>query len=375
MNRFEEERKRFPVTEKYAYLDHASRGPLSPPARELIDRELEELKFLNPEQLKTMHAKFQTAREGIASLLRTTPEAIAFVASTSMGVATAAGSLPFKPGDNVICAKGEFPANVFPWLNLTFRDVEVRFLEAVPGGITADHVKTAMDSRTRAVALSWVGFCDGSRVDTQGIGSLCKENGTFFALDAIQGVGALQVDLEGIDILVCGSAKWTLAPQGGGFIYVRPDLIEQLHPDRVGWLSVAQNADLKNLTALTDYRFELAKDARRFETGSSSPLTHLALGASCAYFKQLGPKVMEERIIELCDYMIEGLRKKGMETAIPIIDGRRSGIVCFPAPDPEKLIRRLHDADVLVSTREGNIRAGIHFYNNEEDVDRLLDVV
>ena len=81
-------------------------------------------------------------------------------------------------------------------------------------------------------------------------------------------------DLEGIDILVCGSAKWTLAPQGGSFIYVLPDLIEQLHPDRVGRLSVTQNADLKNLTALTDYRFELAKDARRFETVSSSPLTN-----------------------------------------------------------------------------------------------------
>ena len=175
-----------------------------------------------------------------------------------------------------------------------------------------------------------------------------------------------------MDVLVSGGGKWTLAPQGSGFVYIRPSLVPEIYPDRVGWLSMASTADLGDLNALTDYRFELVGDARRVETGSNSLLTQTALGESCRYLTELGPEAVEERIIALCDYLVEGLRKKGHPIVTPLVEGRRSGIVCFRVEDAVDLAERLVERDVIVSAREGNVRVGIHFYNDEDDVDRLL---
>ncbi len=370
--RFREERDRFPITKRYAYLNHAGRGPLSPPAHAVILVLTEEMLYTHPDQLSGMIENLRRTRRSIAELIGAPTTSIGLVPNTSSGIAMAAGSLPIVSGDNVICAEGEFPANVYPWLNLTRRGVEVRFLESRPGGVTVDQVREAMDEKTRVVALSWVGFSDGTRIDTAAIGNLCTDRGVRFVVDAIQGVGALQVDLEGIDILVSGGGKWTLAPQGTGFVYIHPQLVEKLHPDRIGWLSIASLAEMDDLNALTKYEFELVGDARRVETGINSILTQTALGESCRYFVELGVQAIEKRIIGLCDYLGEGLRRKGYPILTPIVDGRRSGIVCFKADDAVNLVNRLKERDVIVSAREGNVRAGIHFYNNEEDVDRLL---
>jgi cysteine desulfurase/selenocysteine lyase len=370
--RFREERAKFPVTRRYAYLNHAGRGPLSPPALAAMRRITEQMLYVHPDQLPGMIEDFRRARSSIAGLIGAPATSIGFVPNTSSGIAMAAGSLPIQSGDNVICARGEFPANVYPWLNLTRRGVEVRFLENRPGGVTVDQVLEAMDSRTRAVALSWVGFSDGARIDTAAIGGLCAERGAYFVLDAIQGVGALRVDLEGVDILVSGAGKWTLSPQGAGFAYIRPSLVEKLQPDRIGWLSIAGLAELGDLNALTDYHLKLVGDARRVETGSNSVLTQTALGESCRYLKELGPEAVEARIIALCDYLVDGLRRKGRPIVTPLVEGRRSGIVCFGVEDAVNLVERLIERDVIVSAREGKVRAGIHFYNDEDDVDRLL---
>ncbi len=372
MHRFEKERSRFAVTQQYTYLNHASRGPISPPAREAMERIIDDAVTVHPDQIPGMAGDFDGARQSIADLIGAAKRSIAFIPNTSTGIAMAAGSLPIAAGDNVIGARGEFPSNIFPWLNLARRGVDVRLLEQRPGGITADQVRGAMDERTRVVALSWVGFSDGARIDVPAIAELCASNRSYFVLDAIQGIGALKAELEGVHFLVCGSGKWTLVPQGGGFVYIDPDLIESLHPDRVGWLSVASNADMTDFSSLTEYDFELVNDARRVETGSNSLLVQTALGASSAYLHSLGPEAIEKRVIELCDTLIDELRRKGIEIATPIFDGRRSGIVSFPMPDAPAVAARLIEQKVIVSAREGKIRTGIHFYNNEDDVGRLL---
>ncbi len=372
---FVEERRRFPVTERYAYLNHASRGPLSPPAFAVIERVAREMLLVHPDQQAEMARDFRDARRSMADLIGAPEGSTAFVPNDSAGLAMAAGSLPLRAGDNVICARGEFPANIYPWLNLTRRDIEVRFIEPGPAGVTPDQVREIMDSRTRILALSWVNFSNGARIDTAALGSLCAERGISFVVDAIQGVGALQLDLAGIDILVCGGGKWTLSPQGGGFIYIRPDLIANLQPDHVGWLSMAAHADLERFDDLTQYSFDLAQDARRVETGSNALLAQLAMGASCTYLHGLNIARIETRIVQLCDYLIEGLQRKGIPVTAPVAGGLRSGVVCFAADDPAVTVRQLIERDVIVSLREGNIRVGIHFYNNEEDVDRLLDAL
>lgn len=372
--RIERERARFPVTKRYAYLNHASRGPLSPPAAEAVERVAEEMLYCHPSQITGMVEDLDQTRAAVAELIGAGKRSIGLVANTSSGLALAAGSLPVGEGDNIVLRRGEFPANILPWLNLRRRGVEVRWLENRPGGVTVDDLAAVCDGATRIVSLSWVDFADGSRIDTAALGGFCQEREVRFVVDAIQGVGALEVDLSGIDVLVCGGGKWTLAPQGGGFIYLAPELVEEMEPDRLGWLSVVPNADLK-LDRLTDYEQPLAPDGRRFEAGSNSLLTQIALGASCNYLADMGAKHIEKRIVELCDYLIEGLTAAGQTITSPRVEGRRSGIVTFSAPEPETLLQRLLERDIIVSLREGDIRVGVHFYNNRADLDRLLEAL
>ncbi|MBD3400344.1 MAG: aminotransferase class V-fold PLP-dependent enzyme [Candidatus Coatesbacteria bacterium] len=372
--RIERERARFPVTKRYAYLNHASRGPLSPPAAESVERVAEEMLYCHPSQITGMVEDLDQTRAAVAELIGSGKRSIGLVANTSSGLALAAGSLPVGAGDNIVLRRGEFPANILPWLNLRRRGVEVRWLENRPGGVTVDDLAAVCDGATRIVSLSWVDFADGARIDTAALGGFCREREVRFVVDAIQGVGALEVDLSGIDVLVCGGGKWTLAPQGGGFIYLAPELVEELEPDRLGWLSVVPNADLK-LDRLTDYEQPLAPDGRRFEAGSNSLLTQIALGASCNYLADMGAKHIEKRIVELCDYLIEGLTAAGQTITSPRIEGRRSGIVTFSAPEPQTLLQRLLERDIIVSLREGDIRVGVHFYNNRADLDRLIEAL
>jgi len=322
-----------------------------------------------------MNDDFEGARKSIGDLIGASPRSIGFCANVSSGLAMIAGSLPIMEGDNVICAKGEFPANIYPWMNLERRGVEVRFIDPAPGYATPDMVLKLIDSKTKAVSLSWVGFSNGARIDTGSIGALCKEKEIFFIVDAIQGLGALKVDLSYINFLVCGGGKWSLSPQGGGFVYIDPGLINDFYPDRTGWLSMAANADMKQFHSLTDYKFDLADDARRIEPGSNSILCQLALGESCRYIHSLDPVKIEKRIVDLCDYLIDGLLKMNLDVTSYHGESLRSGIVTFSTPDPVAKADALFKEKIVVSAREGNIRVGIHFYNNEDDLDRLLSVI
>jgi selenocysteine lyase/cysteine desulfurase len=367
------ERDRFEVTKNYTYLNHASRGPLSPPAREIIKTVADEMLTVHPSQIKGMRDGFAQARQSMADLINAPVTSIGLVPNTSSGIAMAAGSLPIERGDNIICAQGEFPANIYPWMNLTFRGVEVRLLDRNPNGISVDQVREAMDERTKVVALSWIGFADGARIDTTAIGGLCAEKKIFFVLDAVQGVGAMRVDLADIDVLVSGSGKWSLSAQGGGFVYLSPMLLENLHSDRVGWLSMTPNCEMDDFSNLVDYKFTLAEDARRVETGSNSLLTQFALGASCRYLYDLGKRKIEERIIALCDYLVTGLRSRGYSITTPVDSPLRSGIVAFRVDEPAATVERLLERKIILSAREGSLRVGLHFYNTTEDIDRLLE--
>ena len=369
------ERARFPLAKDFAYLDHASRGPLSPPAVEMIGRITEEMVHLHPDLQTRMPGDFEAAREGIGALIGASPRSVAFCLNVSAGLSQVAGALPLAEGDRILCARGEFPANIYPWLNLKRRGLNVDFIEPGPEGITPDLVARGLTSKTRVAALSWVGFSDGVRIDLAGIGAVCRERDVFFVTDTMQGLGALEPDLSGVDIAVNGGGKWLLSPQAGGFIYVRPELIERLNPDHVGWLSMEGLADCKDFGSLLDYRFALCRDARRLETGSNSLISQLPLGASCRYLAELGPARIERRIRYLAARLREGLARKGLETAGPAEENRRSGIVAFAVEDAKKTVKRLFEAGVIVSAREGRIRTGIHFYNDETDVDRLLSAL
>ena len=219
-------RKQFPVAENYIYFNHAAIAPVPLSVRDQIQECLkkycEQGIVCNREFLQDVD---QTRRLA-ARLINATPSEITFVKNTTQGIQIAANGISWEPGDNVLIPENEFPANVFPWLNLGGRGVETRFIPVNDGRFTVREIERFMDKRTKAVSVSAVSFTNGFRCDLDAIGRLCKDRGVFFIVDAIQALGALKIDVKKsmIDLLSADAHKWLLGTPGDRYcIYFRYD--------------------------------------------------------------------------------------------------------------------------------------------------------
>jgi cysteine desulfurase/selenocysteine lyase len=364
----------FPITEEYAYLNHASIAPYSVPVARAMDDFIARRHRRGWLDAPKWKDRLEEVRGLVGQLIAAAPEEIAFTSNTSHGLNIVASSIGWREGDNLIGAETEFPANVYPWLNLRRRGVEVRLAPARDNRILIEDIAALMDKRTRLVALSFVEFATGFRNDLRAIGQLCRERGIYFCVDGIQGLGALDLNVtqSPVDFLAAGGPKWLMGPIGAGFLYCRRALIEKLIPIRVGWWSVVDRDDFFR------YDSPLRDDARRFEEGSLNLLGLHGLGASLELLLEVGIPRIEERVLGLTDYLIAGLQERGYHIPTPIASPQeRSGIVCFNHPHYalDDLEQRLSQARVIISKRGQVIRVSPHFYNDETDIDQLLDAL
>ncbi len=372
--RLTEIRTLFPVTERYAYLNHAAVAAPPQPVVEAMTRYLTERGLSGTGALLDWNGQMEGIRQLSARFVGGYHDEIVFTGSVSHGLNIVAAGLDWHPRENVICAETEFPANVYPWTNLQRRGVEVRFAPARGGRILVDDVMALMDSQTRLVAISFVEFGTGFRNDLDALCAVCHERRVYLCVDGIQGLGALQFSVEDtpVDFMATHAAKWMLGPIGAGFLYVRRELLSRLDPVMAGWRSVVDRDDY--------YRYDspLRESGERFEPGSLNVAGLLGMAAALELLLSVGLATIEERILALTDYLIGGLEARGCQITSPIAHRReRSGIVCFrhPGMAPDKLAERLQAADVVVSLRGDVIRVSPHFYNTEADLDRLLDVL
>jgi selenocysteine lyase/cysteine desulfurase len=364
----------FPITEEYAYLNHAATAPYSVPVARAMDDFIANRHRRGGLDSQKWEDRLEKVRGLVAQLIVADPEEIAFTSNTSHGLNIVASGIDWQEGDNLIGAETEFPANVYPWLNLQRLGVEMRFAPVRSNRILVKDIATLMDERTRLVALSFVEFATGFRNDLRAIGRLCRERGIYFCVDGIQGLGALdlKVTQSPIDFLATGGAKWLMGPIGTGFLYCRRALIERLTPTRVGWWGVVDRDDFFCYDSL------LREDARRFEEGSLNFLGIHGLGASLELLLEIGIPHIEERVLGLTDHLILGLQERGYNITTPIASSQeRSGIVCFNHPQHtlDDLEKRLSEAKVVISKRGQIIRVSPHFYNDETDIDQLLDAL
>ncbi len=364
----------FPIRERFISFNHASVCPLPRRAVNAATAVLKRQMLAGTAEYEVWATGIKNARRKAARLLHADNDEVAFVKNTTQGLIIAAESIPWQPGDNVVVSAVEFPANVYPWLNLERRGVETRFFGMRQGRICIDDIAQAMDRRTRAVAISWVQFANGFRCDLGKISALCREHKAYLVVDAIQGLGALQMDARRyhIDFLAADGHKWLLGVEGCGVLYVRRQILGDLVPFNVGWLSV------ENAWDLLDYQMDLLPSAGRFEEGSMNVVGIHALGASMELMLEAGPPRIEREILALTDYLAEKLQQIGCEITSPREnDGEKSGIVTFRHPrlDSEELARRLTARGVLCQQRTGNVRFSPHFYNTRDEVDRAVQHV
>jgi selenocysteine lyase/cysteine desulfurase len=318
-----------------------------------------------------------TARKLCAQLIGARPHEIALGSNTTFGLALAASALPLQPGDTVLLLDGEFPANVYPWLNLERRGVRVEFVPRDACGLPDESaaLQRLGQGDVRVLSVSLVNFFSGYCIDLAAVSRECRRHGTYLVIDGIQALGAVPVDVSDVpvDILACGGQKWLLGPNGAGFVYVREGLLEELQPATVGWLSFKAAQDF---TRLTDYAFEPLDDARRFELGSLSFYCLKGLNLSLALLLELGIPAIAEHIREVQQPLVDWVESSDDLQWVSDPDPRRrSGILSFRMRDPAKVDERLRDANITASLREGAIRVACHAFNTRQEIERLISVV
>lgn len=365
-------RSEIPAAESWTYLNHAAIGPMTLSGAERMGG-LARLVAGSGDRYWTERAdETERVRRETALLLGARePHEVAFVGNTSEGLSAVAWGLDWRPGDNVVGPEPEFPANVYPWLSLAPLGVEYRRVPEREGRVDAADLVAAMDGRTRIVAVSWVQYASGHRVDLAPLAAACRDAGALLVVDAIQGVGALALDVEaaGVDACALAAHKWLLGPEGVGVLYVSDRVIDRLRSTRHGWRSVAARFDWTGIDPTP------AAGALRFEAGTLNMAGVHALGGTVDLLQELGIEGVEARVLALADRVARGLAGRGFRLAEPRRSpGEVSGIVAatHPGRSADELARELADRRIVVSHRAGRLRVAPHGYNTEEEVDRLL---
>lgn len=364
----------FPITRHCLYLNHAGNSPLSERGRAALEGLTEQLAS---RPYRTGHSQelAEEVRAALGRLLGAEPDTLALVRSTAHGLSLLANGLDWRAGDNVVGARQEYPANIYPWLSLRDRGIEFRQVEPEAGRLTPEAVLALVDERTRVVALSHVQFWNGYRLDLARIGTELDRRGVIFAVDLIQSAGALQLDLDRlpVDFAAAGGYKWQLGPVGMGFCYCRPELVRKLRPVLVGTGSVT------NPHEYFQPRYEPAPTARRFEESALSLLDLTGYLAGLQILLEAGPAQVEERILHLAARLRTGLDGLGyaLVEPWPRSAAESAGIVSFRRPgSPASAVwRELTAAGVVARLHGDLVRLSPHFYNTEQEMDRVLEVL
>jgi selenocysteine lyase/cysteine desulfurase len=367
-------RELFPITRRYAFFNHASVSPIN-------TRALAAMQAFNELATQVTFSEIWGQIEGqmldlrarLATLINArSVDELVLMPNTAAGLNTAALSLPLHPGDNVLVLDGDYPANIYPWMNLAHRGVLTKIVPAVNGGLDLDVLRSRIDSHTRVIALSTVSFATGFRNDMEAIGRICKERGIFFVVDGIQSLGALPFDVQAanVDFLACGSQKWLLGPIGSGFLYIRRELIDDLVPG--AYVGARTVVDFENFL---DYNFTPQPSAERFNLGSNNIVGALGLRASVELIQEIGVERIAERVLMLAGTAIGDLQDRGFRLAADTAPARRSGIVIVEVDNPAATSARLAEAGISCIPRGKGIRIAPHFYNTEEEVLRVGEIL
>lgn len=360
-----------------AFLNNASTGPLPESAL----RALADFDALRAEPWRiSQEFQFGTvarARELAARLIGASSAEIALMTNTSYGLNLAARALPIRPGDVVLTSDREFPSNVYPWMALEEgRGARFERIPCVARLADEAAILAALDRpRVKVLVLSWVSFETGYALDLARLGRACRERGIFFVVDAIQGLGALPLDVSQvpIDVLACGCQKWLCSPWGTGFVYVRRSLIPTLRPVDVSWMAVRDSDDF---TRLLDYDFTYRDDARRFEMVTLPFQEFAGMNAALELLFEVGLPAVTARVAAHVARIIDwATGRRGVRLVSSPEPARGSGIVALQPSDPEGTSRALAEAGVIHSLREGAIRLSPHWFTPEAHVERALAVL
>lgn len=360
-------REKFPVVKNQVFLNHAAQSPFPKPVREAMQKYIQE------------HSEFAETSVGwdcgkplFANLIGAESDEIALIVNTSIGLNIVASMLECPSGANVVTTDLEYPSVVYPWLRKRL-NVEVRYVQNVDGRILLEDVERLVDDHTVVLAISHVEYVNGFKHDLGALAEIAHKHGALLLVDAIQSAGAMQIDVkrDNVDFLATGCYKWLLGPTGAGYLYVRKELIEKFEPTFVGWASVKPEV-FETINFWDIWNLRLSETASRFEAGSPSIVNFVGAQAALKLLLDVGIADIEKRILHLTDHLIRSIKELGFKLQTPEDHDCRSGIVNFLVDKPEEKAEKLSEREIIVSARAHGIRVSPHFYNTEEEIDRLI---
>jgi len=367
-----EARVEFPLAGTQTYLDVASRAPMSNRVADALSAYMHTYRT-EPLPKAAWLDEVERIRGRVARLAGARPEEIAFTKSTSDSIGLLAQGLELAAGDNVIiCPAIEHANNVYPWLHLRDRGIEVRTVAPHAHAFPLEAAVDLIDARTRVVSLSSTSFVTGARADLAAITAACHERDVFVLVDGVQEFGAMRMDLPalGVDGFGAATQKMLLSTYGLGILYCRRELADRMRPPSLTRMGVewgeGHESDLDD-----DFRYRAG--APRFEVGNPNFAGLFALDGALSLLEDVGPDVIEPHVLGLAARLLTGLSALDVEVLTPL--DRHAGLVVFRPDDPSAVHAALADAGITVAVRRGAIRASVHVFNTDADVDHLLDVL
>lgn len=356
-------RQRFPVTERVAYLNTAAAGPVSRASCDAANGYYEKMMRDGDMHWNRWLAEREAIRKKIAEFINAEPEEIGFTTNTSSGMNVIVDALEDR--GEVISDQLEFPVTTLPWMN---RRIPVHLLSPTEGEIRAAEVKAAMTAETGVIAVSHVQYSNGFRIDPEKVGEIKDRHA--FVLNCAQSAGVFEIDVKRmqIDALCATGHKWMLSGYGSGFVYLSRELLYQTHSRTLGWLSVEDPFAMRN------DEIRLRHDAAaRVELGCPSYAAIFSLGASLELINEIGIRSIQERALGLNRMLTSRLAELGWEVLSPIRnEDSRSAETLVACDRPDEVARHLLRRGVIVTEKPEGIRVATHFFNNEEDIEKLV---
>lgn len=356
-------RKHFPVTERVTYLNSAAAGPVSRASYEAASGYYQKMMTDGDVHWNRWLADRETIRKKIAQFLNAEPDEIAFTTNTSSGMNVIVDALEDR--GEVISCDLEFPVTTLPWMH---RHMPVHLLKSVNGELRIEDVRAAMTHQTGIIALSHVQFSNGFRVDPEELGNIKRHHA--LVINASQSAGVFEIDVKRmkIDALCATGHKWMLAGYGSGFVYLNRELLDQSMPRALGWLSVEDPFEMRNNELRPRH-----DAAARVELGCPPFSGIFSLGASVNLITEIGSTNIQERALELNRLLTTRLSDDGWKVLSPLQnDSARSAETLVAVEKPAEVVRHLLRRKVIVTEKPEGIRVATHFFNNEDDIERLM---
>ena len=366
----------FPVAKNKIFLAHAAVCALPRRvAQAMADCAMEGM--LGDQEEFVLH-RIGEARAAGAKLLHCQAEEVSLVGPTSLGLSFVAAGLEFRRGDNILVYHDDYPSNVYPWMALASRGVQVRLLNTRSlGAIRAIDVMGQVDEHTRLVALASCHFISGHRLAHETIGRFLRDRGILFCLDAIQTLGAFPTPVVYVDFLAADAHKWLLGPCGSGVFYVKHDLQEKLNPPVYGWHNV------RNPNFIAQEKIEFRTGAAKFEAGTHNLAGLLGLLAAMELALEIGVDNIAAELARKRAWFVPALQAKGFSVLNPEPQPESAGgitSIFLPGRDLAPLRRKLADAGVIATLRvdrqgQNYLRFSPHFYNTDAELRRVLELL